>query len=432
MSTAGIRYPHAAHRCIFDSMFAPSPASRPTAPAPQPGPITALREHPRRSGRYLLEIGGVPAGPVSVESIAELGLRPGVTLDAAGLERALAATRRVACFDHAVDALARRARSRRELERWLGQRGHAPDAVEAATERLAALGLLDDRAFATGFAQTRAKGRGFGARRIAAELARRGVARGVVDEALAALRESEGEGTETEALEAAAAKRARSLAGLEPEVARRRLVGWLVRRGFAAGAAARVARRLIAGVALVAAAVAPARAQRADAARVWKVNTASALIGVVEVAHERPAGDRTTLHLAASGAYWQSFDGAPLQFLMLLAELRRHADLRVLGWRPYAGLHAGATLFRLQKWEYWDTSLYQEGVGVIAGATFGFERPIGAGWVLDAYVGGGTHQSLYRGFDLTTGERYDKPEGLNKSGEWLPYRLGLMLGRRVR
>lgn len=209
--------------------------------APAPGPITALREHRRRAGRYVLEVGGVAVGPVSVESIAELGLREGRVLGEAELARAVEASRRVECFDRALDALARRSRSRRDLERWLLQRQQAAADVAAALDRLESLGLLDDLAFARGFAQSRAVGRGFGARRIAAELARKGVARGIIDAALADLRE-EGGADEGASLDAAAAKRARSLAKLAPEVARRRLVGWLVRRGFGVGEASRVAR----------------------------------------------------------------------------------------------------------------------------------------------------------------------------------------------
>lgn len=387
-----------------------------------PGPVTALREHARRAGRYLLEVGGVEVGPVSVEAIAELGLRVGAPLDAGALDRALEATRRVACFDHALDALARRARSRRELERWLGQRGHGPEVIAAALERLTALGLLDDRAFATGFAQSRAKGRGFGARRIAAELARRGVARGVVDEALGALREEGGEESEAAALEAAATKRVRSLGGLEPEVARRRLVGWLVRRGFAAGAAARVARRLIGGIAVLVGCV-PLVAQSQSAI---KVNAPSALLGVPGVAIERPMGERSTVEYSANAALWRSLNGVPFQFLMLLAERRLYSQPSLTGW--FVGMHAGGTLFRLQKWEYWGSDLYQEGIGAVFGATIGWRWALSNGRSLEAFVGGGTHQALYRGYDASTGERYDGASGLNKSGEWLLYRAGVNVG----
>lgn len=213
------------------------------APSPLPGAVTALREHPRKKGRYSLKIGGIPAGELSAESIGDLGLRVGSPVDAALLVRVLAAARVSACYDKALETLARRARSAADLGRWLRARDFTPDDIAAALERLTALGLLDDLAFARGFARTRAAGRGFGRRRIAAELARKGVPRDVVDAVLAELAEDLDQ-SEPEAMEAAAEKRARSLASLAPDVAQRRLFGWLVRRGYDGRAASDVARRL--------------------------------------------------------------------------------------------------------------------------------------------------------------------------------------------
>lgn len=213
------------------------------APTPVPGVVTALREHPRKKGRYSLKIGGIAAGDLSAESVGELGLRVGAMVDAALLPRVLAAARLTQCYDKALEALARRSRSAADLGRWLRARDCVADDIASTLEKLTTLGLLDDLTFARGFARSRAAGKGFGRRRIAAELARKGVARGVVDEVLAELAEDLDQ-SEPEAMLAAAEKRARSLASLAPEVAQRRLFGWLVRRGYDGRAASDVARRL--------------------------------------------------------------------------------------------------------------------------------------------------------------------------------------------
>lgn len=210
--------------------------------------ITALREHPRRKGRYVVEVAGQAIGAISVELIAELGLRVGDDVSPELRERIETGARRVACFDRAMDALARRARSRADLGRWLREREFAAPDIEAALDRLVALGLLDDHAFARGFARTRlAAGRGFGPRRVAAELSRRGVARGVVDAVLAELADDAGAPDERTAARAVAERRAKSLRGLAPEEARRRLVAFLVRRGFGQGTAFEAARLTLAG-----------------------------------------------------------------------------------------------------------------------------------------------------------------------------------------
>lgn len=215
-----------------------------TVELPAPGPVTAIKEQHRKPGRYLIEVGGVPLGPVTAEIIGARGVRVGVLLDAAALEALAESARGLACYDRALGALARRSRSTEELRRWLRQREFEAGQVDAALERLEALGLLDDAAFARGFARSRTVGRGFGARRVTAELARRGVARGVIQQVMAELAEQEG-GDEQAALEAVARRRLRSVAALEPLVARRRLTGWLVRRGFGVGDVMRVVRTLL-------------------------------------------------------------------------------------------------------------------------------------------------------------------------------------------
>jgi len=189
-------------------------------------------------------LSGADVGPVSAACIGALGLRVGTVVSAQGVEALLSAARRIECLDRGLAALARRARSADELRRWLRQRDYESAHVEDAIERLIAAGALDDLAFARGFAHSRLVGRGFGPRRVAAELGRRGVASATISLVLSELRE-QSDGDEQGRLEGVARRRLRSLGGLEPEVARRRLIGWLVRRGFGAGEAAGVVRSLI-------------------------------------------------------------------------------------------------------------------------------------------------------------------------------------------
>jgi regulatory protein len=207
--------------------------------------VTAIAEHPRRAGRYVVEIDGVAAGAVSVELVAELRLRVGAELKDDARARLDAGVRATACHDKALDALARRARSRAELGRWLKEKEFTPAEIEPTLDRLTDLGLLDDLAFARGFARTRlGPGRGFGPRRVAAELARRGVARGVVDAVLAELAAESGV-TEREAIRAVAEKKLRGMRGVDTEAQRRRLYGFLARRGFGMREIADVVRELM-------------------------------------------------------------------------------------------------------------------------------------------------------------------------------------------
>ncbi len=407
--------------------------------------MTALREDPRRAGRYLLEVNGEEIKPISVEMIAEGGLRVGLALDGATLTRLRSAAGEVACFDHATEALARRARSRAGLERWLRQRGHGRQAIVAAQDRLERLGVLDDAAFAQGYARTRIQSGHYGPRRVMAELRREGVAAAVAEAAVnGVLADLEPEAVAARSL-AAVERRARAMRGLPNDVARRRLLGWLLRRGHGGAEAARLVRAALDGlrrdagalalaITLVASALAPValcaqeQGSTAPPADRWKLNVASTLVGVPQVAWERTVADRRSIQVDFMVSPWRSVNGAPLQFGILAGEWRRHA--RAVGEGPYLGLHLGVVGFRLQKWDYRDTDFYQEGFGAVGGITVGYQWRLRRGGVLDLFVGGGTAQAKYKGYSAITGERYDGESGWNESGDWVPYRAGVMLSRR--
>jgi regulatory protein len=153
------------------------------------------------------------------------------------------------CYNKALDALARASRSRADLDRWLRQRDYSVEEVQSALSKLESAGLLNDLAFARGFARTRLETRGFGPRRVTTELMRRGVSREIISQVLEELRlDAEAKVPEGEepvrAIDAVAARRWRSLSKLEPAVARRRLQGFLARRGFESNEIIRVLRAL--------------------------------------------------------------------------------------------------------------------------------------------------------------------------------------------
>lgn len=111
----------------------------------------------------------------------------------------------------------------------------------AVIGELARSGWIDDARFARAWIADRLALRPSGARRLRAELAARGVAPAVIAEALGAQLLPEQE--EALALRQAG-DRLRRLRGFPPHVARRRLVGWLQRRGYSAGTIARTLRKV--------------------------------------------------------------------------------------------------------------------------------------------------------------------------------------------
>jgi regulatory protein len=192
--------------------------------------ITAIVASPRKPGRFDLLVDGRHEVTLSIEAIERLGLAVGRTYDAlreqVELEAAVLAT-----YDRAINLLAFRARSSRELRRQLVRKGETPDHVDAAIARLHAAGFLDDAAFARQFTRSKAVGAGMSRRRIQQELARRGVSREVSDEAIADVFEDE-HLDEATVVELAARKKLRGLQNLDVETRNRRLFAFLARRGY--------------------------------------------------------------------------------------------------------------------------------------------------------------------------------------------------------
>ncbi|CAN5127937.1 hypothetical protein BH23ACT9_BH23ACT9_14240 [soil metagenome] len=125
----------------------------------------------------------------------------------------------------------------------LRAREHDEEVIDAVIDHAIAGKLLDDRAFATVWVTDRGVNRGYGRERLQRELRRRKVEQSVIDEALGLLEESDEVG---QATELARQRAQRMPATLEPHKVAQRLVGFLVRRGFASHVAHDVARRVTA------------------------------------------------------------------------------------------------------------------------------------------------------------------------------------------
>lgn len=88
--------------------------------------------------------------------------------------------------ESALRLLARREHSQVELARKLGRRGWPASDVGSVIDELAAEKLQSDQRFAEGYARSRAA-KHYGPMRIRAELAERGIDRGLVDRTLSEL-----------------------------------------------------------------------------------------------------------------------------------------------------------------------------------------------------------------------------------------------------
>ncbi|HVX68819.1 MAG TPA: regulatory protein RecX [Mycobacteriales bacterium] len=138
--------------------------------------------------------------------------------------------------------LERSPRTRSELANAMARRGVPAEVGERVLDRFGEVGLIDDKAFAEAWVDSRHHGRGLGRRALAAELKRRGVDDEIAADALSAVSTDD----EVAAAQALVNRKLRSMADLPRDVATRRLVGMLGRKGFGASLAYRVVSEALA------------------------------------------------------------------------------------------------------------------------------------------------------------------------------------------
>ncbi|CAN5412887.1 hypothetical protein BH10ACT4_BH10ACT4_10620 [soil metagenome] len=136
--------------------------------------------------------------------------------------------REVRAENVSMHALTRRGMSRWELEKTLLARELDEETVTAELDRLHGVGLLDDAALAETFVRTQHDRKGLGRGAITAELRRRHIDQEHID---AALEQVDDDDEQTRATELAV-KRAGQLSSYDLETAKRRLHGFLSRKGY--------------------------------------------------------------------------------------------------------------------------------------------------------------------------------------------------------
>jgi regulatory protein len=144
--------------------------------------------------------------------------------------------------ERALRLLSVRSRSRAELRQRLVRAAYDPEEVESALDDLERVGLIDDEAFARELAEHQRR-KGMGRRAGLSALRVKGVEREIAERVA---EEVSPEDEADRALEVAAG-RLRRLQGLDPESRRRRLVDFLLRRGYDPEVARSACARAMAG-----------------------------------------------------------------------------------------------------------------------------------------------------------------------------------------
>ena len=191
--------------------------------------VTDITEQKRRPNRRSVALDGRFAFGCNVNVVAKFRLRVGMVLSADEVAAIEQGEVRQECFDRAVKYLESRLHGREELRRKIGRRDYPAEVVEGVLDDLERLGYVDDAKFAAAKAADAAGYKKHGPRRAAVELRKVGIDAATAERAVGAVYE------DADSLSVArelAEKKAPALRRLEPAVAKRRLYGMLLRRGF--------------------------------------------------------------------------------------------------------------------------------------------------------------------------------------------------------
>lgn len=229
--------------------------------------ITALNADPHDPNKVHVFVDGRHALVVSLDVAASERLVVGQPCPPGRLERIYAAEQQQQVYEVAINFLSYRPRSAREVEQRLRKKGYQPNQIEAAIARLSKHGYVDDREFARFWINNRQTFSPRGPRLLRSELRQKGVSSEIVEEILAEHREEQTEraeqaaevaaiyniqedepapGTDEATALALARKRFRLLSSLDPITQKRRLSGFLARRGYSYDTIDAVMKRVLA------------------------------------------------------------------------------------------------------------------------------------------------------------------------------------------
>ena len=193
--------------------------------------ITKIERQKKARHRVSIYLDGAFAFGVNDEAVYRFGLHKGMEMNEALRAEIEQADQRVQAKLTAERFLAARIRTVKEVRVRLQKDGYLEEIIEETVATLQRIQLLDDRLFAEMFVRDRLKLKPRSLSLLRRELRHRGIADAIADTVL----EQEARGVDEDKLAASLADEyVRKHPGLQTEVLKRRLVGFLQRKGFSA------------------------------------------------------------------------------------------------------------------------------------------------------------------------------------------------------
>jgi len=187
--------------------------------------ITALSVQKRNPNRVNVYLDGEFA--FGLARIVAAWLQVGQELDEKRIASLQAEDSQEVAYQRALKFLGYRIRSSQEVQRNLQKNGVSEEVISSVLERLQRSGLVDDVRFAQAWIENRSEYRPRSRRALTIELRQKGISEQVIEEIF-----DQTGGEEEDLAYQAACKQARKLKDLEWPDFRRKLNGFLARRGF--------------------------------------------------------------------------------------------------------------------------------------------------------------------------------------------------------
>ncbi len=192
--------------------------------------ISVLKKIHRRRALWRVEFDDdTPPLELAEESVFAEALSVGMSVDASRLAALQHADQLRRCRARAWDRLSRRPHSRAEMRRALRNARFPANVVDEVLDRIAQMGYLDDKAYARQIVEARVQRAREGPLLVRQKLAQRGVAREIIDEAIAP---AEDPAHQAEAARALLEKWNRRSQPADPRKRRQAAAAFLARRGF--------------------------------------------------------------------------------------------------------------------------------------------------------------------------------------------------------
>ncbi len=175
-----------------------------------------------------------------------------------------------------------------------------------------------------------------------------------------------------------------------------------------------------------------------------KTNLLTSIVLVPNFGVEIKVKKKSSLQVDFLGSFWDSVEplnNSPFHVNQNFIEYRTYQNENLTGF--FYGPNIGYGMFTMQKpnfaiiYDRWrdknssssgDDS-YKSGRAAFYGITLGYKKKIGKNFGLEAFIGAGLTQSVYRSYEglIRTDFNEDRPRDFDKSGEVAIYKGGLML-----